>query len=87
MQEPSVEDEGVREVSATCNSHSVAEADGSLMLPEVLRPAPGEGIRARLMIPHVGKVLLRAPVGKDVEEAQELPVNPSEVDMTQGRKA
>ena len=45
------------------------------MFPEVLRPAPGEGIRAGLMIPHVGKVLLRAPVGKDVEEAQELPVN------------
>ena len=25
---------GVREVSATCNSHSVAEADGSLVLPK-----------------------------------------------------
>jgi len=36
---------GVREVSATCDSDSVAEADGSLMFPEVLRPAPGEGIR------------------------------------------
>ena len=48
---------GVREVSATCNSHSVAEADGSLVLPEVLRPAPGEGISARLIVPHVGKVL------------------------------
>ena len=68
---------GVREVSATRDGDRIAEADGSLMFPEVLRPAPGEGIRARLMIPHFGKVLLRAPVGKDVEEAQELPVNPS----------
>ena len=67
---------GVREVSATCNSHSIAEADGSLMLPEVLRPAPGEGISAGLVVPHVGKVLRGALVGKDVEEAQELPVNP-----------
>ena len=66
---------GVREVSATRDCDCIAEADGSLMFPEVLRPAPGEGIRARLMIPHVGKVLLRAPLGKDVEEAQELPVN------------
>ena len=53
---------GVREVSATRNSDCSAEADGSLMFPEVLRPAPGEGIRARLMIPDVGKALLRAPV-------------------------
>ena len=66
---------GVREVSATRNSDCSAEADGSLMFPEVLRPAPGEGIRARLTNPHVGKVLLRAPVGEDVEEAQKLPVN------------
>ena len=28
------------------------------------------------MIPHVGKVLVGTPVGKDVEEAQELSVNP-----------
>ena len=60
---------GVRQVSATCNSHSVAEADGSLVLPEVLRPAPGEGISARLVIPHVSEVLQGASVGKDVEEA------------------
>ena len=67
---------GVREVSATRNSDCSAEADGSLMFPEVLRPAPGEGIRTGLMIPHVGKVLVGTPVGKDVEEAQELSVNP-----------
>ena len=70
---------GVREVSATCDSDSVAEADGSLMFPEVLRPETGEVVSARLIVPHVGKVLQGAPVGKDVdsEEAQELPVNPS----------
>ena len=67
---------GVREVSVTCDSDSVAEADGSRMFPEVLGPAPCEGIIASLIIPHVGKVLDRAPVGKDVEEAQELPVDP-----------
>ena len=66
---------GVREVSATCDRDSVAKADGSLMLPEVLRPAPGEGISAGLVVPHVSKVLQGASVGKDVEEAQELPVN------------
>ena len=64
---------GVREVSPPRNSDCSAEADGSLMFPEVLRPAPGEGIRTWLMIPHVGKVLVGTPVGKDVEEAQELP--------------
>ena len=58
---------GVREVSAPRNSDCIAEADGSLMFPEVLRPATGEGIRTWLMIPHVGKVLVGAPVGKDVE--------------------
>ena len=68
---------GVREVRTTRDGNRIAEADGSLMFPEVLRPAPGEGIRARLMIPHVGKVLDRAPVSEDVEEAQELPVNPA----------
>ena len=65
---PLSETRGVREVSATCNSHSVAEADGSLVLPEVLRPAPGEGISARLVIPHVSEVLQGASVGKDVED-------------------
>ena len=64
----------MREV--TCDSDNVAEADGSLMFPEVLRPAQGEGVIAGLIVPHVGKVLQGAPVGKDVEEAQELPVNP-----------
>ena len=51
---------GVRKVSATCDGHDVAETDGSLVLPEVLRPAPCEDIIARLVVPHVGKVLATA---------------------------
>ena len=61
---------GVRKVSATCDGDGVSETDGSLVLPEILRPAPGEGISARLIVPHVGKVLHGAPVGKDVEEGE-----------------
>ena len=37
---------GVREVSASRDGDRIAEADGSLKFPEVLRPAPGEGISA-----------------------------------------
>ena len=36
---PLSETRGVREVSAAGDSDGVAEADGSLMLPEVWRPA------------------------------------------------
>ena len=56
---PLSETRGVREVSATCDSDGVAEAYGSLMLPEVSRPAPGESISARLGVPHVGKKYFR----------------------------
>ena len=38
------ETRGVRKVSAACDRDGVAEADGGLMLPGVLRPAPGESI-------------------------------------------
>ena len=41
------------------------------------RSAPGKSLSSGLVIPQVGKVLSGAPVGKDVEEAQELPVNPA----------
>ena len=41
---------GVREVSATCDGDGVSETDGSLVLPEILRPAPSEGINARLIV-------------------------------------
>ena len=64
-------------MSAVSDSHGVAEADGSLMSPKALRPAPGKGISDRLGFPHIGKVLQGAPVGKDAEEAQELPGNPT----------
>ena len=53
---------GLRKVIATCNRDGIAE-HGSLMFPEVLRQAPGEGISARLIVPHVGKVLQSAPMG------------------------
>ena len=70
MASPLLETRGVREVSSACDRDSIAEADGGLMLPVVLEPAPGEGISAMLKVPHVGKVLDDAPVGKDVEDAQ-----------------
>ena len=34
-----------RKVSATCNGYSIAETDGSLVLPEVLRPATSSDIQ------------------------------------------
>jgi hypothetical protein len=76
---------GVREVSMAGDGDGIGEADGGLMLPVVLRPAPGEGISARLGIPQVVKVPLSAPVGKD-EEAQELPVNPTRGRHDTGQK-
>jgi hypothetical protein len=42
--EPTGGDEGVREESAEGDGDGIDEADGDLMLPVVLRPAPGEGI-------------------------------------------
>ena len=47
------------------------------MLPEELRPAPGECVYPRLIIPKAGEVLRGATVGEDIEEAQELPVDPA----------
>ena len=70
------ETRGVRKVSA-CDRDGVAQADGGLMLPVVLRPSPGESISVLFGFPHVGKVLEGAPMVKDVEEAQKLPVNPA----------
>ena len=53
---PLSETRGVREVSAAGHGDGVAKADGSLMSPEVLRPASAEGISARLSFPHIGLV-------------------------------
>ena len=47
------------------------------MLPEELRPAPGEGVYSGLVIPKAGKVPLGATLGEDVEETQGLPMNPA----------
>jgi hypothetical protein len=47
------------------------------MLPEELRPAPGEGVYSVLIIPKACKVPRGETVGEDVEEAQELPMNPA----------
>ena len=51
------------------------------MLPEELRPVPGEGVYSGLVIPQAGNVPLGAPVVEDVEEAQELLSGP-EVSVT-----
>jgi hypothetical protein len=45
----------MREVSGAGDGDGIGEADGGLTLPVVLRPAPGEGISARLGIPEVVK--------------------------------
>ena len=73
---------GVREVSATCDIDSVAKADCSLMFPEVLRLATREGISARLILPHVCKVLQGAQVGKDVESCAPVSFVPLETSRT-----
>ena len=63
----------MRKVSAECDR----DVDGRLMLPVVLRPSPGESISAWFGFPRVGKMLEGVPMGKDVEEEQELAVNPT----------
>ena len=74
--EPTFGDEGgVRKMIASCDRDGIAEAHSRLMLPLVLSPMPGEGISAGFGFPHVSKVLQGAPMGKDVEKPQELPVN------------
>jgi hypothetical protein len=75
------------EVSTADDGDSVRKADGGAMLPEELTSSPGEGISAWLVIPQVGKVPSGAPVGKDVEEAQELPVNPTRGRHDAGQKS
>ena len=50
----------VDDVSAV-NDDCIGQADGSLMLPVVLRLSLTEGISAGLFIPQVGKVQLGVP--------------------------
>ena len=52
-------------------------ADGSARVPEVLTPAELEGFLAGVMGPELLEPALGAPVGEDVEEAQELAVDPT----------
>ena len=52
-------------------------ADGSARVPEVLAPAELESFLAGVMGPELLEPALCAPVGEDVEEAQELAVDPT----------
>ena len=51
-------------------------ADGRARVPEVLAPAEFEGFFAGL-VPELLEPALCAPVGEDVEEAQELAMDPT----------
>ena len=53
---------GVRKLSAAGDGDGIGEADGGLMLPVVLRPAPGDGISALLGIPQVVRRQVTASV-------------------------
>ena len=48
---------GVRKVGSASNDDSIREPNGGPMLPEDVRPAPGEGVCSRLIIPKAGQVL------------------------------
>ena len=52
-------------------------ADGRARVPEVLAPAELEGFLAWVMGPELLEPALCAPVGEDVEEAQELAMDPT----------
>ena len=47
------------------------------MMPKELRPAPGGGVYSRLIIPKAVEVLRGVSLGEDIEEEQELPVDPA----------
>ena len=54
---------GLRKVGAASNGDSIREANGGPMLPEALRPAPGQGVHSGLIISKAGEVLCGATVG------------------------
>ena len=58
------------------NSERGGMADGSARVPEVLAPAELESFFAGVMGPELLEPALGAPVGEDVEEAQELAMDP-----------
>ena len=55
----------MRQVGAASNGDRIREPNGGLMLPEELRPAPGECVYPRLTIPKAGEVLRGATVSED----------------------
>ena len=71
-------DEGrARHAGTAGDSERGGMADGSARVPEVLAPAELEGFLAGVMGPELLEPALCAPVGADVEEAQELAVDPT----------
>ena len=66
MHEPTVGDEGGVRGERDVRQPLLAEAEGALFYVCII---------ATLGVPHVGKVLQVALVGKDVKETQELPAN------------
>jgi hypothetical protein len=57
----------VRQVGAAIDGDRIREPNGGPMLPEELRPAPGECVYPRFIIPKAGEVLRGATVGEDIE--------------------
>ena len=65
------------DAGAAGDSERGSMADGRARVPEVLAPAELEGFLAWVMGPELLEPTLCAPVGEDVEEAQELAVDPA----------
>ena len=63
------------DTGAAGDSERGSMADGRARVPEVLAPAELEGFLAGVMVPELLEPALGAPVGEDVEEAQELAVD------------
>ena len=65
---------------------STCDLDGRAFVKEVFGAAPGEGFIGRLL-PDGSEELDCLAVGKDIEEAQELPWMRPDVDKRAGRNA
>ena len=65
------------DAGTACDSERGGMADGRARVPEVLAPAELEGFLAWVMGPELLEPTLCAPVGEEVEEAQELAVDPT----------
>ena len=83
-----VASEGVlRHVHPLGDSPRLCLADGGACVPKVLPAAELEGILAGLIVAVPLEPAGGAAVSNDVEEPQDLAVEPTLVEMTQGRKA